>query len=315
MATENHHSIRKITDSKKDSSLKPKIIETTSKNREKEKFGIPKPASTSNILQLKTPPYMKITNATKIEIIKKSDRPLTPRRQRAQEDVSFLKIENIKKNSFIANPSKVEASRNPNDLSNLSNKISRSVSPTPSCSDVEKRNNYHVYSTINNNIKFDYNKIYSKREKSELNFIRGNLKPSKNSNINTIGSKNNYVIEMNNYKVLLFKFLRPSMPVLNIDFTSCAKYEPSSIFLKNSILTNKKKDVAMKRRDEELTNDKSYTYIVEDNKVEGKFLSLINFRSSYKHSREFRKIRNYIKQQIYVGKIRGRKSRNRPKKS
>ena len=275
-------------------------VNDISNNKEKEKFGIPKPSSTSNILQIKNPQNMKITNATKIDIIQKSDRPLTPTRQRIQNYASFLKIDNIQKNSFIQNPGRREAYRNPNDLSTLSNKISRSVSPTPSCSDVEKRNHYNLYSTINTNIKFDYNKIYSKREKSELNLIRGNLQPSKNSNINTIGSKNNYVIEMNNYKVLLFKFLRPSMPILNIDFTSFTKYDPSAVFLKNSILTKKNKDTANIYRDDELTNNKSYSDIVEDNKVEGKFLSLINFRSSYKYCREFRKIRNDIKKQKYI---------------
>lgn len=108
------------------------------------------------------------------------------------------------------------------------NSFTLSVSNTRSVSPAHSNITGHSFSNTN----LDFNKVYSKREKAELNLLRGI--PS------GVNSKKPNYIEINNHKINFYRFIRPTNPIVNVDFSNYHKYQPNMDFIKNSVAISKK---------------------------------------------------------------------------
>jgi hypothetical protein len=75
--------------------------------------------------------------------------------------------------------------------------------------------------------KIDYSRLYSKREKAELNLARGFTKDIK---------------KLFDSNMIFYQFLRPSAVIVDIDRHSMEKYTPSLEYLKNSIIGSNNKN-------------------------------------------------------------------------
>jgi hypothetical protein len=116
---------------------------------------------------------------------------------------------------------------NSNLNSNMNSKLKSSrISPNESRSTSPKLNHNFIGGNItkeytpNQSFIKDTSKLYSRQEKSELMMTRG--LPSKPISI-----------EIGNHKFLFYKFLKPSAPVININFSEYEKYLPSCEHLKS----------------------------------------------------------------------------------
>jgi hypothetical protein len=90
--------------------------------------------------------------------------------------------------------------------------------------------NTSIISQTNLNFDFNSNSLYSNREKSEMFLFRGIPFPQNNLNNNKIN-----IIDINNHRVNFFRFIRPTMPIVNVDFKTCCKFKPNDGYVKNSV--------------------------------------------------------------------------------
>jgi hypothetical protein len=112
----------------------------------------------------------------------------------------------------------------------IDNKVDRSLSQSQMnasyISDDKSHNRSRSYSNTSTVTveKIDYNRLYSKREKAELNLARGFKKDLKK------------YFDSNN---TFYQFLRPTSLIIDIDRQYMEKYNPSLEFFKNSIIGSK----------------------------------------------------------------------------
>jgi hypothetical protein len=60
------------------------------------------------------------------------------------------------------------------------------------------------------------------------------------------------VIEINNHRLNFFRFLRPTLPIVDADYNNCSKYLPNSDFIINSV-TKEIKDAKEAKEAEKLS--------------------------------------------------------------
>lgn len=90
----------------------------------------------------------------------------------------------------------------------------------------------------NSQINFDFNSLYSNRERSEMFLFRGIPFPQ------TSNKNSNLILDINFHRINFFRFIRPTLPIVDVDFKSCKKFKPNDGQIKNSIkklLDNKEK--------------------------------------------------------------------------
>jgi hypothetical protein len=104
--------------------------------------------------------------------------------------------------------------------------------------------NTSIISQTNLNFDFNSNSLYSNREKSEMFLFRGIPFPQNNLNNNKIN-----IIDINNHRVNFFRFIRPTLPIVNVDFKTCCKFKPNDGYVKNSV---KKILISQKLNDREI---------------------------------------------------------------
>ncbi len=184
--------------------------------------------------------YKEKSKEKKISVLKnyESDEIM---RKNAKINEDNLKFSNLiarsenkdpKENNYNSNIEIIEKPKTPTKRSFIKtylkdNKDDRSLTHSQMnishISDDKSQNHSRSYSntSIITHEKIDYNRLYTKREKAELNLARGFTKDLK---------------KMFDSNIIFYQFLRPTSIIIDIDRQYIEKFKPSIEYFKNSII-------------------------------------------------------------------------------